>query len=380
MVNPRPTMRIAIVGCGYVAELYMRTLKLHPILTVVAAMDVVSTSANRFSAYWQIPVFSNADDLIKNAAFDMILNLTNPHSHYEVTKYFLEHGKHVYSEKPLAQNFEDARALVSLAEAKNILLASAPCNYLGEAAQAVQRALANNLIGTPKLTYAEMDDGFVALSPYRNWVNLSGAHWPYKDEFKVGCTIEHAGYYITWLLLCFGPVKRVVSFQSLRHPGKPVDEGPEASDFSVACLEFCSGMVARLTCSIVAPHDHSLLIVGDKGVLRADDCWFYRTRVHYRSYMRIRGRFMLSPFKKTLRSIATGPRVKRWGAAAMDFGRGPAELAAALFEKRRPYMSAEFSLHVTEVALAIHNSRSDHPSYDMKSTFAPLGQFQNVNV
>jgi predicted dehydrogenase len=105
----------------------------------------------------------------------MVLNLTNPQSHYEVTKHFLQYDKHVYSEKPLAQNFDDTKELVALAEARNLLLGSAPCNHLAEAAQAVQRALASNVIGTPKLAYPEMDDGFVALSPYRNWANVSGA-------------------------------------------------------------------------------------------------------------------------------------------------------------------------------------------------------------
>jgi predicted dehydrogenase len=237
-------MKIAVVGCGYVADFYMLTLKSHPALEVVAAMDIVPAHADRFSAYWNVPTFYDTDSLINNAEFEMVLNLTNPHSHYEVSKCFLQLSKHVYSEKPLAHNFDEARELVILAESRNLLLGSAPCSHLAEAAQAVKRALADNLIGRPRLVYAEMDAGFLALSPYENWNNVSGAPWPYKDEFTVGCTLEHAGYYITWLLLCFGPVKRVVSFQSLLHPGKPVEDGFEASDFSVACLEisfrYCS--------------------------------------------------------------------------------------------------------------------------------------------
>jgi hypothetical protein len=73
---------------------------------------------------------------------------------------------------------------------------------------------------------------------------------------------------------------------------------------------------------------------------------------------------------------AIGRSVKRRNAVVRDFARGPAELASALFEKRRPYISADFSLHVTEVALAINNSSLINPSYETQSTFAPLGPLQ----
>jgi hypothetical protein len=63
----------------------------------------------------------------------------------------------------------------------------------------------------------------------------------------------------------------------------------------------------------------------------------------------------------------------------MDFARGPAEMASALFENRRSYIPADFSLHVTEVALAIHNTGSENPSYDMKSTFAPFASPQEIH-
>jgi predicted dehydrogenase len=365
-------MNVAIVGCGFVADYYMLTLKAHPSLNIVAAMDIVPMHADRFHAHWGIPVFYTSHSLLNDTRFDMILNLTNPRSHYAVSKTFLEHGKHVYSEKPLAMTFDEAEELVTLASKRNLAISSAPCNHLGEAAQGVLAALDRQYIGTPKLVYAEMDDGFVALFPYSTWNNVSGAPWPYKDEFEVGCTLEHAGYCLTWLLAFFGPVKRIVFFRSLQHPGKPVDGGSEGPDFSLVGLEFHSGVVARLTCSLLAPRDHSLRIIGDKGVLYADDFWFYKTRVYYRKYLQIRRRSLLSPLKSKIRLVDTGPEVKRRGAAAMDFARGPAELALAIKERRRSRVPADFSLHFNELTLAIHNNDPEMPCYNARSSFAPL--------
>jgi predicted dehydrogenase len=366
-------MNIAIIGCGFVADFYMMTLARHPKLQVVAAMDIVPAHADRFAAYWRVPVFYEHSDLFEKCNFDIALNLTNPHAHYEVSKYYLERGRHVYSEKPLAMEFEHARELMALAEAKGVTLSCAPCNHLSEAAASVRTALAANAIGTPRLIYAEMDDGHIALSPYKSWKNVSGAPWPYQDEFEVGCTLEHIGYYLTWLLLCFGPVERVISCRALLHPGKPVGDGPEAPDFSLACLVFQSGIVARLTCSVLAERDRSLRIVGDTGVLVAKDCWLYDSPVYSRSYLRIRRRFMLSPFRRKFTTPPIGPRPKRHGSAAMDFARGPAEMASAIAEGRRSYMPADFLLHLCEIALAVHGERTQEPSYMVQTRFAPLG-------
>lgn len=364
-------MNIAILGCGFVADLYMATLAAHPALRVVAACDRVPAHAQRFHQHWKVPVFTDADTLIAQADFDLVLNLTNPSEHYVESRRFLLAGKHVYSEKPLAMRLDEAEALVALAEQLGLAIASAPCNHLAEAAQGIARTLREGRIGQPQLVYAEMDDGHVPLAPYRQWRSASGAPWPYDDEFSVGCTLEHAGYCLTWLLLFFGPVARVTSFQAVLHPGKPVRAG-EAADFSSALLEFHGGVVARLTCSLLAPHDHALRVIGDAGVLTARDTWFYRTPVHYRRYVRLRNRFMLSPWRHRVAQPATGPATPRIGAAAMDFARGPREMVLALQEGRPSRMAADFSLHANEVALAIHHATPDAPAYRTRTRFAPL--------
>jgi len=119
-----------------------------------------------------------------------------------------------------------------------------------------------------------MDDGMVFRMPYRTWASAAGAPWPAKDEFEVGCTFEHAGYYLTWFPAFFGPARLVTAFSACLVPDKKTDVSLErkAADFSVACITFESGVVVRLTCSIIAPHDHTLRIIGDRGVLGTHDC------------------------------------------------------------------------------------------------------------
>src|SRR3954451_14069713 len=103
------------------------------------------------------------------------------------------------------------------------------------------------------------------------WLNDFGVPWPAKDEFEVGCTYEHAGYLLTWLAAFFGPALSVTAFASCLVPEKGIMVESMAPDLTVGCLEFAGGVVARLTCSLVAPKDKSLTIVGDDGLLHVAD-------------------------------------------------------------------------------------------------------------
>lgn len=368
-------IRFAIIGCGYVADFYMQTIANYPHVQVVRAFDIDPDHASRFTAFWKIPSVTTREAFFDGLDVDIILNLTNPDSHFLVSKDCLEHGHAVYSEKPLAMQFSEVEELRDLALAKGLALGSAPCNHLSEAVAAIRTALTQGNIGNPLLVYAEMDDGFIAKSPYENWINPSGAPWPYEDEFEVGCTIEHAGYYLTWLIALFGSITEVHAFSSLRFPGKPVGHGQEAPDFSVACLKFESGLVARLTCGVVAPRDHQFKVFGAEGLLTSEDCWFYQTPVAFKRWIRVRRRFMLTPWTTKVALEKSPVDLPKSGAAAMDFARGPIEVVNAMRDKRASRLPLDFCVHFNEVSLAIHESRNRSDVYRVTSrcdSYAPI--------
>ena len=371
-------MRIAIVGTGYVADFYLTTLRNHPGLELLGVMDRDGAKAERFARFHRVHRYGGFDELLGDERVELVVNLTNPSSHYQVSRAALEAGKHVYSEKPLSTSFEEARALVELSEARGLSIAGAPCGLLGEAAQTMWKAIREGRLGKVRLAYAEIDDGPVHLMGYRDWISESGNPWPYQDEFETGCTLEHAGYYVTWLCGFFGPARRVTSFAASLVPDKGVPVGRQAPDFSVGCIEFGDGVVARLTCSIYAPHEHGLHVVGDGGVMSAEDCWDYGTplRFHARSALGIRG----EKRRALGRLLGVGPRrvtpvrpVRfRWkskGANPMDFARGIAEQSEALAERRPSRVSARFTLHVNEIVLALQDPAGMGSPRDLTTTF-----------
>ncbi|WP_136442052.1 Gfo/Idh/MocA family protein [Pacificoceanicola onchidii] len=364
--------RVLLLGCGFVADLYMRSLSAMTGISVAGVFDIDAERRAQFCQFWGVPEKTSFEALLDSAHGALVLNLTNPHAHFETTLACLNAGHPVYSEKPLAMCTQDAKTLHALAFEKGLELASAPCSALGEAAQTLGHALRHGTAGTPRAIYAELDDGFIPQAAFEKWTSESGAPWPYEDEFRVGCTLEHAGYYLGWLIGWFGSVHTVVAASAEVLPEKAGD-GPFAPDLSVATLFFENGPVTRLTCSIVAPHNHAIRITGDKGVLSCDAAWDNAAKVRFARRMTIRRRLMESPWPRRVRLQGpTHPKVKRWGAAAMNFMLGPAEVLEAIREGRPSRLGGDFALHMTEVTLAIQNAGEHSGALTMTTRCNPM--------
>ncbi len=380
VTSPLPT-GFAIIGCGYVADFYLATLGAHPELDLIGVFDRDRDRTDRLKARYNLHGYRSLGELLDDPRVKVVANLTNPKSHFEVSWAALEASKHVYSEKPLATELSDARALVEAAERHQLLLLGAPCNVLGESAQTMWKALRDGRIGTPRLVYAELDDGPVPLKNYRSWMSKSGVPWPAKDEFETGCALEHAGYYLTWLTAFFGPATRITPFSQVLMHDKGVAVDVQTPDFGVACIEFRGGITARLTCSIYASEDRGFRIFGDAGVLSVHDCWDYASPVHLRRRNRLGLRLEAHPtWAKVpwlgLRRVPPVRKVKigqsARGANPMDFCRGIGELVTALNEARPPCISARWALHVNELALAMQGLDGTGSPRDIDSTFEPV--------
>jgi predicted dehydrogenase len=391
-------MKVAIVGCGYVADQYMSTLVHYKELELIGAYDVVTERTDAFCSYFRVNQYRSFDELLGNQDLELVINLTNPRSHQEVNERCIAAGKHVYSEKPLSLDVESARRLLELARSKRVYIGTAPCNVLGRTAQTLWKAVKEEVVGAVHLVYAAYDDGMIApnLAPW-NWTSRTGAHWPAKDEFEVGCTFEHAGYVLTCLAALFGPAKSVTSFSSCQIPDKGIPVDSMAPDFSVGCIEFeNSAIVARVTCGLVAPRDKSLVVVGDKGILVVDNLRDDTAPVYMRT---IRPGGLASMAESLLNDVRLFlERVIPWmpwgwkewhlrrrcpfavkASSRMvsrdkrvDFCLGPLELAAAIREGRPCRLSGELGLHIVELICALQYPDVERGKQLIKSRFEPI--------
>lgn len=397
---------VGIIGCGYVFDHYISSWHRHPQLNIVGVADRDSRRVDAVTRAYGLHGFESTQELIDHSDVEILVNLTSIESHHEITSAALEAGKHVYSEKPLAQTLEGAQELVELARDRGLLIGSAPCNVLSPTIQTMWTAVRQGAIGAPKIVYAEFDDNPIYLMNPEEWRSRTGAPWPYVHEYEHGCTVEHAGYHLTWLCALFGPVESVTAFSKQVIPQKcdfPLDP-PDTPDFSVACLNFRSGVVARVSFSIAAPIDHRMRIIGDRGMLTADTYRHYECPVYleifndltlnarksrsvrsYRVLRRILGvggrRLTLVPApygeqpsrsKKsdaphTLRRMLRD--LKRRETGVQDKCAGIAELAAAIAANRPPFPAPDLTLHVTELTYAIQGAGTLGRAHRLTTTF-----------
>jgi predicted dehydrogenase len=378
---------IAIVGTGFVADYYMTTLAGHTQLKLAGVFDVNSSRLSQFCAFHNVQAYSGYAALLADPSVEIVVNLVSPQAHFELSKAALGAGKHVYSEKPLAMSLVDAETLVDLARSRNLTLASAPANGLSDACALVRDQLLANAIGTPRLVYAEMEDGPVFREKWQNWKSRSGAPWPGIHEFEVGCTLEHAGYALSWLVALFGSVKEITAFSSLTFPDKGAGSQNQtlAPDFSVGCLTFKSGVVARLTSGLAAPRDRSLTILGDNGSITVRDLWDNRSVVHLEQtdaprpllqkiFRRIEAKLGRAlPFKQIPgRRLSYPAAIKTLlpsYPSKIDFMGGVAAQARMIRGEGPAFYSDAVALHITELALALHNANGTPQPYKVRSTF-----------
>ena len=370
-----------------------------------------SPRAEILAAHYSTKVYETTEALLADRDVEIVVNLTDPQNHYAVSKASLLAGKHVYSEKPLSTDFEQAKELVALADEKGLVLSSAPCSVLSETAQTLWAAVRDGAIGRPQLVYAELDDNPVYLMHPEGWANERGIPWPYLNEFETGCTLEHAGYYLTWMAAMFGPAESVTAFSHCVVPDKadkPLDP-PDTPDLSIACILFESGVVARLTCSIVAPYNHALQIVGDEGVLTCDECWHYGAPVRLERFSQLslnvrksrsvrasavaqalfgvggrKQKFVQKPqpqWATRYQDVRAGRRGIRGAVkkavwkhefVSMDFFRGVDQMAKSIEGKPASLLPSDFVLHVNELALAIQAAGTTNGPYELTTTFEPL--------
>ena len=374
--------------------MYVATLGNHPALRLVAIHDRDADRRELHAARWNVPAFDSLDGLLESGGAEIVLNLTNPRSHDAVTRRCLEADRHVYSEKPLAMRPDRARELVELAAEKSLMLAAAPCSMLSEAADTLAAAVRRGLIGPVRLAYGNFEDGMIAphQAPW-TWKNAAGIPWPARDEFEVGCTFEHAGYVLSWLVKCFGPARKITSFASCQIPDKGIEVDAMAPDFTVGCLTFDDGVVARVTCGLVAPRDKSLAIIGDDGVLWVDSVRSDRGPVWHRPARatgwshRVRSKAngalgRLGPLGRRLPGFRTAaaavelPLIRRPPALLVsegkpvDFLRGVAEMAQALRCGTPCEMTGTLALHLNEITYRLQNPPT--PRFQLETTFDRL--------
>ncbi|MBY3073149.1 Gfo/Idh/MocA family oxidoreductase [Rhizobium laguerreae] len=342
-------LRIGVVGCGNISLAYMRNAPLFRGVEIIACADLNADAAKRRAAEFNLRA-ADVDSLIDDKNIDLILNLTIPAAHFDVSMRALSAGKHVFTEKPLGVTAAEGRGLVDAAAAKGLMLGSAPDTFLGAAGRHARRQMEASAIGKPVTgTAFMMGRGMEHWHPDPSFYYQAGA----------GPLMDMGPYYLTMMVNLMGPIRRVQAVATSGQEERLITaEGPkQGTTFTVgtptsvlSLLEFeCGATVTFGTSWDVFRHsNHPIELHGTEGSLRLPDPDNFGGSVALSS----RG----APWQETDTSGELFGAVN-WPIAAPDRANyrmlGLADLARAIVEGRKPRASGDLALHVLEVMEAI---------------------------
>ncbi|MFT3719913.1 Gfo/Idh/MocA family protein [Pseudorhodoferax sp.] len=409
-------MKIAFVGCGYVFDIYMRTLWAHGELEICGVFDIDAARAATVSRHYGFHVYPSLDALLADPAVETVVNLTSIRSHHDISKRALRAGKHVYSEKPFTTELDQTKELFDIAERHGVVLSGAPSNLYCDAVGTLWKAVLDGAIGKPVLVYAELDDNPAHLMQLEKVQSPTGAPFPYVEELQEGCTVEHVAYHLVWICAMFGPAVSVTAFSKhlVAHKTDTPLSPADTPDFSVACLHFANGVAARITCTWVSPRDHRMRIIGEEGEITADNAFHDQAPVHLERFSRVslsaRKAYSVRTQPLLGRLFGVGgrrlPLVRRWKSYAVEaekgVGRSPkhklvswlrrreiyaqdkllgiAEMARALREGKPQPMPPDFHVHINELTLLIQRAGHDSVAMQPQTSFAPMAPLADLAV
>jgi predicted dehydrogenase len=143
-------IKVAIVGCGKIADQHVEQIVLIPGCEIVAVCDREELMARQLSE--RLPsgkFFTEVQDLLAEAKPDVVHITTPPQTHFSVGRLCLEAGVNVYIEKPFTVNYSEAVELIRLAERKGLKLTVGHNAQFSHAANRMRAVVAEGYLGGP---------------------------------------------------------------------------------------------------------------------------------------------------------------------------------------------------------------------------------------
>ena len=334
---------IGVIDCGNISTKYLEAMRHFPMMELKAVADMRSLAAEKRGGEFGVPGL-RVDQLLKRDDIEIVVNLTVPLAHTDVSLAVLNAGKHVHSEKPLGINTVEARKVMDLAAQKNLRVGCAPDTFLGGGHQTARKLIDDGVIGRPAAGSA-----FFGCPGHESWHPAPGFYYLRGG----GPMLDMGPYYITDLVQLLGPVAGVVGSTARPRSERLVTSQPmngalipvEVDTHVAGTLEFESGAVISITMSFDVPqHTHSPIeIHGDKASLLVPD-----------------------PNKFGGEIKLAGPRGK-WETVALSHGHtdgefrsiGVADMASAILANRPHRASGALAFHVLEVMEAFQRSAGE---------------------
>lgn len=347
-------IKVAVIGCGSVSNSYIPHLQASPFVEVVSLCDIRYERAVRQQEKYGLKAatYPQIEKLLSGVPFDMMVNLTDMQVHGELNRMALLNGKHVWSEKPMANTYAEGKALYELANSRKLRIWGAPA-----VVNSPQFAFMNKCIREGRL-------GEIA-SAHAQYGH-TGPGWSAFFYEKGGGSMPDLGVYnMATLTGLLGPARRIMAMTSVITPERIVDDKGkikvEAEDNAHVLLEHDKGIISHVMCgfNFFDPHGHeasgqtlhSIQVYGNRG------------------NMRLIG-YDWEPNGVVLDTSWTDPPVMHvTDAENYVWQEGATIVSQAMAEATEPRINVEHALHVLEIIEAARNSSASGKRIDLESRF-----------
>ena len=375
--------KVGLIGCGHIAETYFRAEKYFNNIKIIKCADINLKAARKCSKEYGVK-FLSVNEILKDQEVEIILNLTIPKAHYEISKKALLNGKHVYSEKPLAINLKDGKELLKISRRKKLYLGNAPDTFLGGGIQKSKELVEKNIIGKIKLGNAVF--AFPGIQSYHPNPE------PWFAKLEGGPVIDMGPYYITALVNLLGPAKKVSGRIINGSKYRTIGIGPKKGrKFKVNCpttylstITFKNKTVIRLTLSfdVIAHQRNHIELYGEKGSMivpdpnmfggsvftckKLGDNWkeFKTTKMHL-------GKINIRTQSSRANEAPTNANYR---------GAGLSEMAYSIEKKRKHLCNGEISLHVLDIITSIMKASKSGVNQSINTDCVKPKKFTNIDI
>jgi predicted dehydrogenase len=347
-------IKVAIIGCGSVSNRYIVHLQSSPLVKIVSLCDIKQDRAEAQNKKYNIgaSTYNNINALLKGNAFDLMLTLTDMQMHGALNKIALQAGKHVWSEKPLANTYAEGKALVDFAKLKGVRIWGAPAVVTSPQFEFMSKTIQEGKLG--KLASAHGQYGH------------TGPTWSSFFYEPLGGSMPDLGVYnMATLTGLLGPAKSVMAMTSIVNKEREIDEKGivkvKEEDNAHILLEHDNGVISHIMCGFnyfdPFGHEaknqtlHSIQIFGDKGNMRLIGYdWEPKSVVLDNSW-------------------TEAPQVVQTDDGGYQWQEGATRIAGALSKNIEPRINVLHSLHVLEIIEAARKSSKEGIKVKLVSSF-----------
>lgn len=387
-------IKVGVVGCGGICRgTYMNNMMYKfEIIDVVGCADLIDSRAQYIADTYGIKKMS-VDEMMNDSKIEVIVNLTYPESHAEITKKALEHGKHVYCEKMMAVDFKEAKMLAALAKEKGLLYTTAPDTFLGAWEQSARKYLDDGLIGKPVTIHAQVTSHYEVETPF---FDTKPKHYFFSLHKGGGYPFDLGGYYLHTMINLLGPIKKVTGFGgnlspertfiNPKHPKYGEKFIVDTPTTILAALEFENGVLGTIHFSSDSFITKNFVITGSDGTFNLGDPNTFSDEISILRRGAAPGiEFVASgqmpkssapsalaeDDNQELGEYCPAQEVKLpllHGYYSSSRGIGLADMCYALINNRRPRCHYDIGLHSIEVIHGVLESCKTGKTYEMTTT------------